>query len=82
MEPPTTDQEAIGHNESPVHYRRVSQLERLGVSGPLAEIYADRTDWHQMARLVRYGCPRGSPSASSADATSEEQLHDRARELA
>ena len=27
------------------------------VSGPLAEIYADRIDWHQMARLVRYGCP-------------------------
>jgi len=82
MEPPTTGQEAIGHDESPVHNWRVSQLERLGVPGPLAHIYADRIDWHQMARLVRYGCPRGSPSASSADATGEEQLHDRARELA
>src|ERR1700745_1347391 len=57
MEPPTTGQEAIGHDESPVHNWRVSQLERLGVPGPLAHIYADRIDWHQMARLVRYGCP-------------------------
>jgi hypothetical protein len=23
----------------------------------LAEIYADRIDWHQIARLVRRGCP-------------------------
>ncbi len=36
MEPPTTGQEAIGHDESPVHNWRVSQLERLGVPGPLA----------------------------------------------
>ncbi len=57
MEPPTTGQEAIGHDESPVHNWRVSQLKRLGVPGPLAEIYADRIDWHQMARLVRCGCP-------------------------
>ncbi len=57
MEPPTTGQEAIGHDESPVHNWRVSQLERLGVPGPLAHIYSDRIDWHQMARLVRYGCP-------------------------
>jgi hypothetical protein len=57
MEPPTTGQEAIGHHESPVHNWRVLQLERLGVPGPLAEIYADRIDWHQMARLVRRGCP-------------------------
>ncbi len=31
MEPPTTGQEATGHDESPVHNWRVSQLERLGV---------------------------------------------------
>jgi hypothetical protein len=42
MELPTTGQEAIGHDESPVHTWRVSQLERLGVPRPLAEIYADR----------------------------------------
>ena len=57
MEPPTTRQEAIGHDESPVYNWRVSQLERLGVPGPLAEIYADRIDWHQIARLIRGGCP-------------------------
>ena len=39
------------------HNWRVSQLKRLGVPGPLAEIYADRIDWHQMARLVRCGYP-------------------------
>jgi hypothetical protein len=25
----------------------------------LAEIYADRIDWHQVARLARRGCPPG-----------------------
>jgi hypothetical protein len=59
MEPPTTRQEAIGRDQSLVHNWRVSQLTRLGVSGPLAEIYADRIDWHQIARLVACGCPPG-----------------------
>ena len=59
MEPSITGQETIGRDESPVHSWRVSQLERLGVPGPLAEIYADRIDWHQIARLVRRGCPAG-----------------------
>jgi hypothetical protein len=36
---------------------RVSQLTRLGLPGPPAEIYADRIDWHQVARLVQRGCP-------------------------
>jgi hypothetical protein len=40
-----------------VHNWRVSQLTRLGVPRPLAEIYADRIDWHQVARLVQRGCP-------------------------
>jgi len=57
MEPRTTGQETIGHHGSPVHNWRVSRLERLGVPGTLAEIYADRIDWHQVARLVRRGCP-------------------------
>ena len=56
MELATAGQETIGHDESPVHNWRVSQLERLGVPGPLAEIYADCVDWHQIARLVRRGC--------------------------
>jgi hypothetical protein len=40
-----------------VHDWRVSQLIRLGIPGALAEVYADRIDWHQVARLVRRGCP-------------------------
>jgi hypothetical protein len=40
-----------------VHNWRVSQLTRLGVPRPLAEICADRIDWHQVARLVQRGCP-------------------------
>jgi hypothetical protein len=59
MKPPTTGREAIDHDYSLVHNWRVSQLTRLGVPGPLAEIYADRIDWHQVARLVRRGCPPG-----------------------
>jgi hypothetical protein len=56
-EPATTGHDAIGHDESSVHHWRVSQLRRLGMPGPLAEIYADRIDWHQIARLVQRGCP-------------------------
>ena len=40
-----------------MHDWRVSQLTRLGIPGPLAEVYADRIDWHQIARLVCRGCP-------------------------
>jgi hypothetical protein len=43
--------------ERSVHDWRVSQLTRLGIPAVLAEIYADRIDWHQIARLVRRGCP-------------------------
>jgi hypothetical protein len=38
-----------------VHNWRVTRLTRLGVPGPLAEVYADRLDWHQVARLVQRG---------------------------
>jgi hypothetical protein len=57
MEPPATGRPATGHEEQPVHNWRVSQLRRLGIPGSLAEIYADRIDWHQIARLVQRGCP-------------------------
>ena len=57
MEPTTADHEAVDHKERPVHAWRVSQLTRLGIPGSLAEAYADRLDWHQIARLVRLGCP-------------------------
>jgi hypothetical protein len=40
-----------------VHNWRVDRLTRLGVPGSLAEVYADRLDWHQVARLVQRGCP-------------------------
>jgi hypothetical protein len=57
MEPPATGHDAISREEPSVHDWRVSQLRRLGLSGSLAEIYADRIDWHQVARLVQHGCP-------------------------
>ena len=56
MEMPATGLEAIDPDEPSVHNWRVSQLMRLGIPGPLAEVYADRTDWHQIAKLVRHGC--------------------------
>ena len=40
-----------------MHNWRVDRLTRLGVPGTLAEVYADRLDWHQVARLVQRGCP-------------------------
>jgi hypothetical protein len=57
METRTTDPDARGHEEVRVHNWRVSQLTRLGVPAALAEIDADRIDWHQVARLVQRGCP-------------------------
>ena len=40
-----------------VHNWRVARLTRLGVPQALAEVYADRLDWHQVADLVQRGCP-------------------------
>ena len=40
-----------------MHNWRVDRLTRLGVPESLAEAYADRLDWHQVARLVQRGCP-------------------------
>jgi hypothetical protein len=59
MEPTMTASrhEAIDHDELTVHTWRASQLRRLGIPGPLAEVYADHLDWHQIARLVQRGCP-------------------------
>ena len=48
---------AGGGEEQLVHDWRVSRLTRLGLPGSLAEVYADRLDWHQVARLVQRGCP-------------------------
>ena len=49
--------EAINDGEALVHQWRVTQLTRLGIPGPLAEAEADHVDWHQIAQLVRRGCP-------------------------
>jgi hypothetical protein len=57
MEPPNTCHDAISLDDMLVHNWSVSQLTRLGIPGPLAEICADRIDWHQVARLVQRGCP-------------------------
>jgi hypothetical protein len=49
--------ETIEPHEPSVHQWRTSQLRRLGIPAPLAEVYAGRIDWHQIARLVQRGCP-------------------------
>lgn len=40
-----------------VHAWRVSQLIRLGLAWQVAEAVADTIDWHEVAKLVRRGCP-------------------------
>jgi hypothetical protein len=57
MELTATGQQAMDREQQLVHDWRVSQLTRVGIPAPLAEVYADRTDWHQIARLVQRGCP-------------------------
>ena len=52
-----TGHDAVDEEELLVHDWRVARLTRLGVPGSLAEVYADRLDWHQVARLVQRGCP-------------------------
>jgi hypothetical protein len=49
--------EAIDYEDLRVHEWRAAQLKRLGVPVSLAEAVADRVDWHQVAGLVRRGCP-------------------------
>ena len=49
--------EAIEDDELLVHEWRVTQLTRLGIPGPMADAVADQVDWHQVAKLVRRGCP-------------------------
>ena len=57
MELTATGQQAMDREQQLVHDWRVSQLTRLGVPASLAEVYADRIDWHQIARLIQRGCP-------------------------
>jgi hypothetical protein len=57
MEPPITIHDVIDHDDSSVHHWRASRLRRLGIPGPMAEVYSDRIEWHQIARLVQHACP-------------------------
>ena len=52
-----TRHEAIDPDDLLVHNWRALQLKRLGVPAGLAEADADHVDWHQVASLVRRGCP-------------------------
>jgi hypothetical protein len=49
--------EAIDHSDLLVHEWRVTQLARLEIPWSLAQAVADHVDWHQVAKLVRRGCP-------------------------
>jgi hypothetical protein len=49
--------QASGGEERLVHDWRVERLIRLGVPRSLAEAYAGRLDWHEVALLVQRGCP-------------------------
>ena len=52
----TSAHEAIDHLD-PVHEWRAWQLAQLGISWSLAQAVADHVDWHEVARLVKRGCP-------------------------
>ena len=47
----------VDSEEARVHDWRALQLRRFGVPASLADVYADRLDWRDLARLVRRGCP-------------------------
>jgi hypothetical protein len=47
----TSDEELL------IHAWRVEQLRRLGLARTLAETFAGRVDWHEIAALVARGCP-------------------------
>ena len=49
--------EAIDLEDLIVHEWRVTRLTGLGIPWPIAEAEADKVDWHQIAGLVRRGCP-------------------------
>jgi hypothetical protein len=49
--------EKIDEEARTVHEWRVGQLTRLGLERPVADAVADQVDWHEVAGLVRRGCP-------------------------
>jgi hypothetical protein len=57
MKPAITGHEVGKDEELLVHNWRVARLAQFGIPQSLAEVHADRIDWHQVARLVQRGCP-------------------------
>jgi len=60
MEPmlmPEVEFEELTDEEINVNEWRTRQLRRLGLPSVLAEAFADRVDWHEVADLVARGCP-------------------------
>ena len=58
MEPaPTTLRHEAIDDDVLVHEWRVRQLTGLGIPWSLAQATTDHVDWHQVAKLVRRGCP-------------------------
>jgi hypothetical protein len=49
--------EQINRESAAVHAWRVRRLTGLGVAWAAAEAAADRVDWHEVAKLVKRGCP-------------------------
>jgi hypothetical protein len=49
--------EQVDPESGAVHNWRVNRLTELGLSRRAAELVADQVDWHEVARLVRHGCP-------------------------
>jgi hypothetical protein len=57
MEPTTTfDRQEATDKRQLIHDWRAAQLERLGIPAWIADIVADRIDWHEIAALVERGC--------------------------
>jgi hypothetical protein len=57
VEPKTTgEQLARVDEEILVHEWRAEQLERLGLSRLMAQGFAGRVDWHDLAALMARGC--------------------------
>jgi hypothetical protein len=57
MEQTTTIDRHVGTDEDQlIHNWRAAQLERFGIPAWLADIVADRVDWHEIAALVERGC--------------------------
>jgi len=49
--------EGIDHDDRMVPRWRAARLTGPGLPWPLAQAAADHVDWHQVADLVRRGCP-------------------------